>query len=178
VATYLKYPRGTRANLTALASASGLVPYSKYWVTDESRFAMATSTTVLVDLPTKAETVLKTDQVALVFHLNGGGAAITAGQQFDLPSIPIGCTVVGWRIVGDQTGSAVIDILRSTYANFPTMSSIAGTEKPTLSSARKNEDTSLTSWTTSLAQGDVLRASVSSATFVTWVTVELLVVRT
>ena len=172
MATFLKYPRGTRANLTTLAGANGLVPYSQYWVTDENRFAMATAVNTLVNLPSKD------DPIALVFHLNGGGSAITAGQQFDLPSVPFPCTVVGWRILGDQTGSAVIDILRSTYSNFPTMASIAGTEKPTLASARKNEDTALSTWTTSLAQGDVLRASVASATTVTWVTVELLVTRT
>jgi hypothetical protein len=115
---------------------------------------------------------------SLVFHLNGGGAAIAAGQKFDLPALPFACTVNSWTITANASGNAVVDILRSTYANFPTMSSIAGTEKPTLSSAQKNQDLSLSTWTTSLSAGDVLRANVDSASTVTTLTITLNVTRT
>lgn len=117
-------------------------------------------------------------QLSLVFHLSGGGGTIAAGQKFDLPALPFACTVTQWTVTADVSGSAVVDILRATYANFPTFTSIAGTEKPTLSSQQKNQDVSLTTWTTSLAEGDVIRANVDSASTVSALTVVLRVTRT
>ena len=51
---------------------------------------------------------------------------------------------------------------------------IAGTEKPTLSSASKNQDLSLTTWTTTtVTEGDMIIFNIESATTVTAVFVEL-----
>ena len=68
-----------------------------------------------------------------------------------------------------------MDVWKDTYANFPPVNadSIAGTEKPTLSSAQKNQDLSLTTWTTSVVAGDILAFEVESATTVQKVTVAL-----
>jgi hypothetical protein len=72
----------------------------------------------------------------------------------------------------------VVTISRATYNNFPTFTAISGTEKPTLTAAQKNQDLSLTSWTTALAVGDVLRASIDSASTVKRLTITLRVTRT
>jgi len=72
-------------------------------------------------------------------------------------TVPFACVVTGWRVTADVPGSIVVDVDRATYANFPTFASIAGTEKPTLVTAQKNEDAALTTWTTALAEGDILR---------------------
>jgi hypothetical protein len=112
-----------------------------------------------------------------VFSIDGGGVDIVAGQRIDF-EMPFAGTVTRWTIVADVAGSAVVDILRSTYANFPTMASISGTEKPTLSSAQKGQDTALTTWTTAIAAGDILRANVDSATSVKRLTVTLWITRT
>lgn len=116
---------------------------------------------------------------AVEFIIDGGGSAITTGVKGDL-MLPFGGTITGWRIVADQSGSIVVDVWKDTYANFaPTVAdTIAGSEKPTLSSAVKNEDTSLSSWTTSFSTGDWLRFNVDSASTVTRVTLVLLVTRT
>lgn len=104
---------------------------------------------------------------ALHVTLDGGGAAITTGVKLDV-EVPYDLTVTGWRLVADQSGSIVIDVWADTYANFPptVADTIAGTEKPTLSAAVKNEDTALSSWTTALTAGDWLRFNVDSASTV------------
>ena len=103
--------------------------------------------------------------------IDGAGSAITTGVKGFI-TIPFDCTITGWDIVADQSGSIVIDVWKDTYANFPptVADTIAGTEKPTLSSAQKNQDTSLSSWTTTVTAGDVIGFSVDSATTVTRVT--------
>jgi hypothetical protein len=74
-----------------------------------------------------------------------------------------------WYITADQAGSIVIDIWKDTLANFPptVLDTIAGTEKPTLAGAAFNSDTSLTTFTRSLAANDVIRFNVDSVATVT-----------
>ena len=69
----------------------------------------------------------------------------------------------------------MIDVWKDTYANFPPTSadSITGSEKPTLSSAQKNQDLTLTTWTTAVSAGDILAFNVDSASTVTRVTLSI-----
>jgi hypothetical protein len=101
---------------------------------------------------------------SITFVIDGGGVVIAAGQIVDLPDLPAGATIVGWTITTDTNATCSVDILRATYANFPgTIASIAGTAKPSTTAAQKNQNTSLTGWgSTALAQGDCLRANVST----------------
>jgi hypothetical protein len=101
---------------------------------------------------------------AIVFVIDGGGVVIAANQTVDLPDLPAGATITGWTITADVSTTSVVDIQRSTYANFPgSIASIAGTDKPSLTTAQKAQDTTLTGWgNATLAQGDCLRAIVSS----------------
>ena len=112
--------------------------------------------------------------VALVFVIDGGGSAIATGVKGYI-EVPFAMTITGWTLVAKESGSIVIDVWKDTYANFPptVADTIAGTEKPTLSSAQKNQDTSLSTWTTAVAAGDVLGFDVSSATTVTQVTLTI-----
>ena len=121
---------------------------------------------------------LSTGEAELVFIIDGGGSAITTGQKGHL-EIPFDCTIQGWTIMSDQSGSIVVDVWKDTYANFPptVADTIAGTEKPTLSTAQKNQDLSLTTWTTTLSKGDILAFNVDSITTVTRVTIILRVTK-
>lgn len=103
----------------------------------------------------------------------GDGVNAIAAAAFCYLVVPFAFTVTGWKVVADASGSIVVDVKRSTYSGFPTTSTIAGSEKPTLSSAQKAEDTSLSSWTTSIAALDVLHFIVDSAATVKKVTVIL-----
>lgn len=109
-----------------------------------------------------------TEVCTLTFIIDGGGSAITTGQKGHL-EIPFGCTITGWTLLADQSGSIVIDVWKDTYANFPptVADTIAGTEKPTLASVQKNQDLTLTTWTTAIAIGDILAFNVDSITTVT-----------
>lgn len=101
--------------------------------------------------------------------IDGGGSAITTGVKGDV-TIPFDCYIDSWYITADQAGSIVIDVWKDVFANFPptVADSIAGTEKPTLSSATFNSDTNLTTWTTRMVtSGDVIRFNVDSASTVT-----------
>lgn len=111
--------------------------------------------------------------------IDGGGSAITTGIKADLV-VPYNCTVIGWDILGDASGSIVVDIWKDTYANFPPTDvpdSITGSEPPTLSSAAKNQDVALSTWTTTLTRNDILRFNVDSASTVTRVTLSLRIKR-
>lgn len=110
--------------------------------------------------------------------IDGGGSTITTGVKGDL-FVPYNCMVLGWDILADTSGSIVVDVWKDTYTNFPPTGadSIAGSEKPTLSSATKNQDISLSSWTTTLTRNDILRFNVDSATTVTRVTLSLRIKR-
>jgi hypothetical protein len=116
---------------------------------------------------------------AVNFIIDGGGGVITTGIKGDL-LIPFACTINSWTILGDQTGSIVVDVWKDTYANYPptVADTITGTEKPTLSSANKNQDLALSTWTTTVAAGDILRFNVDSAATLTRVTVVINVTRT
>lgn len=111
--------------------------------------------------------------------IDGAGSAITTGVKGTL-IVPYDCTIDCWAIVGDQSGSTVVDVWKgSSPLTIPTSASdsIAGTEKPTLSSQQINTDLTLTSWTTSLVFGDVLVFNVDSASTVTRVTIQIKVIK-
>lgn len=100
--------------------------------------------------------------------IDGGGSAITTGVKGDI-TIPFACAVDSWYITADQAGSIVIDVWKDTFSNFPPTiaDSIAGSEKPTLAAASFNSDTSLTTFTRSLAANDVIRFNVDSVATIT-----------
>lgn len=102
---------------------------------------------------------------SLTVNIDGSGSVPSTGVRARV-SVPIACEVTGWVLVADASGSAVIDVLRSGYSGFPTTSSIAGTDKPTLSTVQKNENLGpLTNWgSTAIAAGDVLEFNLVSVT--------------
>ena len=117
--------------------------------------------------------------VAIAFIIDGGGSTITTGVKGDI-EIPFACTITAARVFLDQSGSIVVDIWKDTYANFPPTDadSITASAPPTVSSATKAEDSTLTGWTTSISAGNILRFNVDSITTATRATVSLTCVKT
>jgi len=111
---------------------------------------------------------------SLGITLSGSGGTITTGSK-GYARMPRAGTITSWTLVGDQaSGSIVVDVKRSTYAGFPTTTSIAGTDLPTISSAQKATDSTLTGWgSTSLAQGDIIEFVVNSCTAFTFITLSI-----
>ena len=110
--------------------------------------------------------------VTLGCSVNGNGSVLSTGTK-GYTTIAASGTIVKATLVAKETGSIVFDIKKSTYSGFPTTSSICSSAKPTLSSAQKNTDSTLTGWTTSLSAGDVLEFVVDSVTAITAVTLVL-----
>lgn len=115
----------------------------------------------------------------ITFIIDGGGSAITTGVKGDL-EIPFDCTITAATLLADQSGSIVVDIWKDTYANYPptVADTITASAKPTISTATKSQDTTLTGWTTSVTAGNTLRFNVDSITTCTRVTLSLKVNKT
>ena len=119
------------------------------------------------------------DEAGINFIIDGGGSAITAGEKGHV-EVPFACTIRAVRLLADQTGSIKVDIWKDTYANFPPtdVDSITGANEPEIVSGVKDEDTTLTGWTTSIAKGDILAFNVDTVATVQRVTVSLSVKKT
>jgi hypothetical protein len=127
--------------------------------------------------PAKLSTAAKTGAITII--IDGGGSEIADGIVGDI-EIPFDCTIVAATLLADQSGSIVVDIWKDSYANYPPTDadSITASAPPTISSAVKSQDTTLTGWTTSITAGQTLRFNVDSATTITRVTLSLKVTRT
>ena len=112
--------------------------------------------------------------------IDGGGSAITTGVK-GFVEVPFAGTITAVTLLSTDasvtSGSIVIDIWKDSYANYaPTVAdTITASAKPTLSSATKSRDTTLTGWTTSLSAGDILGFKVDSVSTVTRVALSLTV---
>lgn len=100
---------------------------------------------------------------AVVLIIDGGGSAITTGIKGFI-RLPFKCEIQKVTLLADQDGDIVIDIWKDTYANFPpdVADTITASAKPTLSSASKYEDGTLSGWTKTIVAGDVLAFNVDS----------------
>lgn len=139
---------GTAADMTFAQGEGGLL------VSDATNYFVIKSS---VSTPPSRTSAFK-------FTIDGLGSVPATGTYGQI-SVPFACTIVGWNLTADVSGSGVIDVLRSTGGSFPTTSSIAGTDKPTLSSAQRAHDVALSGWgSTALAQYDELQIDLSSVT--------------
>lgn len=111
---------------------------------------------------------------AIEFVIDGGGSAITTGTKGYL-EIPWNCTINSVTMLADQSGSAVVDLWVDTYANYPPLDadSITASAVPTITTAVKSQDTTLTGWTTSLTKGSIIGYNVDSASTIEFITISL-----
>ena len=142
-------------------------------LTNTTAVTFPTSGTITTD-----EALANTKIASITFIIDGGGSAITTGVKGFL-EIPFACTISRATLLADQSGSIVVDVWKDTYANYPptVADTITASAKPTISSATKSQDSTLTGWTTSVSAGDILGFNVDSASTVTRVTVALKVTK-
>jgi hypothetical protein len=112
--------------------------------------------------------------------IDGGGSAITTGIKLDIGPFDVAGVIEAVTLLADQSGSIVIDIWKDTYANYPptVADTITAAAKPTITTATKSQDTTLTGWTTAIAIGNTLRFNVDSITSIQRVTLALKVRKT
>lgn len=106
--------------------------------------------------------------------IDGGGSAITTGVK-GYAEVPYDCTIEQVTMLADQSGSAVVDIWVDTYANYPPTDadSITASAVPTISTAIKSQDSTLTGWTTTVSAGDIVGFNVDSAATIERLTVNV-----
>ncbi len=111
---------------------------------------------------------------AIEFVIDGGGSAITTGVKGYL-EIPFACTINRVTLLADQSGSIVVDVWKDTYANYPPVDadSITASAVPAISGATKDQDSTLTGWTTAISAGDILGFNVDSIATCQRVTISL-----
>lgn len=111
---------------------------------------------------------------AMSIQIDGGGSVLTTGVKGDI-RMPFNMDIERASLLADVSGSCVIDIWGDTYANYPptVADTITAAAKPTLSTAIKSEDTTLTGWSKSRLEGSTLRINVDSATTLTRVELSL-----
>ncbi len=102
-----------------------------------------------------------------------------ASDHLDL-IVPFDCTIDSVTMLPDVSGSIVVDIWKDTYANYPPTDAdtITASAVPSISSATKSQDTTLTGWTRALTKGEVLRFDVDSVATIARCLVGLGVTRT
>lgn len=122
---------------------------------------ITTSGTISADTSTLARDICVT--------FDGSGSALTAGKIIYLANIPYGGTITGNTMLADQSGSAVVDVWKVAYASAPptVTNTITASDLPTLSSAQKSHDTTLTGWTTTVTAGDTMAFKLNSASTIT-----------
>ncbi len=112
-------------------------------------------------------------RTAIEFIIDGGGVAITTGNKGQI-NIPFPANIISWRIIADQSGSIVVDILRA-FAAVPVTSMVGAGNKPSLSSAQIDTGETPAGWTsTAVVNNDFIAFNVVSVTTVTRVTVILI----
>lgn len=79
--------------------------------------------------------------------------------------IPYNAEILEWYILSNQTGSIEFDIKKSSFAGYPSTTSVIGTEddSPKLISQNKNSNINVYSWST-FNSGDVLEYVINSNT--------------
>ena len=100
--------------------------------------------------------------------VDGGGSVITTGQKGYI-EVTYDATITRWTIIGNATGSCVIDMWKAAYAGAPptVANTITGSAKPTLTAAQKAQSSTLTGWTTAITAGDIIGFNIDSVSTLT-----------
>jgi hypothetical protein len=195
--THSQYLNNTRHDLTARhgpsvvdhGSIAGLADddhpqYIKHALAlAESDFLVASGAGAFVKKTlAEAKTILGIQLTyPLEFVLDGGGSAIETGAKMDL-IVPAAGTILSWTLVaqpvsGQSSGSITIDVWKCSYADFAYGThpvdgdSIVASVPVLISNTVKGQDSTLSGWTKSVAQKDVIRLNVDSCSNLARVTV-------
>lgn len=111
---------------------------------------------------------------SITMVIDGGVSVITNGLKGYL-EVPFACTIQAVTLLADVSGSIVVDIWKDTFAAYPPVvaDSITAAAKPTITTALKSQDVTLTGWNKNIAAGDILGFNVDSVTSIKKVTLSL-----
>jgi hypothetical protein len=117
------------------------------------------------------------------FVIDGGGSVITTGMK-GYVEVPWNYTITEVTLLGDNTGSIVVNVYKCSYGQFDGGAThpvagdkITSSAPPTISSATKSQDSTLSGWTKTGLGGSILAFNVDSVTTLQRVTISLKVLR-
>lgn len=123
-----------------------------------------------LDSASLARTHLGVATHSIEVAIDGGGAVLTTGIKGYL-EVPFDLTITQATLLADQSGSVVVDIFKCSYADFDASSThpvsgdkITASAPPTISTATKSQDATLSGWTTDVEAGSILGFNINSAT--------------
>lgn len=101
------------------------------------------------------------------YVVDNGSIAMTTGSKGYL-TIDVTGSIESWILVSNSPGNLLIDIKKSTFADFPNTISICNGNNPSLQSEAKNSDINLLGWDKTLNAGDIIEYEViNSSTSIT-----------
>ena len=111
---------------------------------------------------------------AIVITMDGGGSVLGTGIVGRV-HVPKALTITQVTLLADPSGSIVIDIWKDTYANYPATNAdtITGGSEPTITTAVKSQDGTLSGWTTAITAGDNLIFNIDSVSTIEYCTLTL-----
>jgi len=121
------------------------------------------------------------NSVQINYVFDGGGDIID--QTYGIVQIPASVRVISWVMVGDVNTTTYVELLSSTYDNFPNFVNISGTTNTNtdylkLNGTNKSTNSTLTNWlTTTVVADSLLKFSLLGNTKATSVNVNLKCVR-
>lgn len=128
-------------------------------------------------------TIFVSNVIGVEYVIDGGGIQLIPGIHGSI-MVPFPATITQVNLLADQMGSAVVDVWKCPYTSYspPTHpvvgDSITASDLPTITSATKYQDTTLTGWTTNINANDILTFNVNSCTTITRLTICLTVNKT
>jgi hypothetical protein len=128
-------------------------------------------------------TIYVNNSIGVEFVMDGGGAQLGTGLRGIL-QVPFAGLITGVSVLGDQSGSVVVDIWKCSNANYapPThpavADSITASALPTITAGTKYSDNVLTGWTKSFSANDVFAYNINSISNFTRLAICLTVTKT
>jgi len=160
-------------NDTTPAAPSGYINVK--WQSDTSNNASAY-------LPVAASSV----SASVGITVDGGGSAPATGVKGFI-QLPYAATITGWSVIADVAGTMSMDIWRAASSAPPSAPAvptsggkISASAPVTIASSAQSASggsSAISTWTTALAQWDVLGFSLSAAATLTRITVEIFITK-
>lgn len=107
------------------------------------------------------DSALNPDTMTMGFIISNGTSVIPTGSK-GYSRVERSGTITGWTLRANGSSNVVITILACDAVNFPTTASIVASAKPTLTSQSNATSTTLTGWTTTLTEGQILEWNIDT----------------
>ena len=120
------------------------------------------------------EHVLTQDKFGFNIIIGNGTAVISTGIQ-GYVIIPFDCILESVTLMGDVSGSVVVDLWVDSFANFPPTNadSITSVTPPTITSAQSSQDNQLLNWLSTITAGEVLVVNIDSVATIKTLTISI-----